>query len=212
VASVEKNFLSPHPLSYLSSAKKRSRKAAALMHGVESRHHAAGHSNATGGQTTRAVIPCSSLRSRPPACRLSERLGARQKDICGRSCISCVYLRILRQYFADLFCGNALSVVATGFADKGSRADHFTRHGADFGASSEAAYELLAIQFMNGGLSATIIEGVRRSNGDLIRFDRTTQAFAVMRSDGIIRTFFKADPAIHGLSSNLKYFQNECLK
>jgi len=103
-------------------------------------------------------------------------------------------------------------MVATGFVDASSRADHFKRHGGDFGASSEQAYESLARQFLNGPLGATILEGVRRSNGDVIRFDRVTQTFAVMRVDGIIKTFFKPDPGIHGFRSNLRYFQVECLR
>lgn len=103
-------------------------------------------------------------------------------------------------------------MAATGFVDAASRADHFKRHGADFGATSEQAYESMARQFLNGPLSVTIVEGVRRSNGDVIRFDRVTQAFAVMRADGVIKTFFKPDPWIHGYRSNLMYFQVECLR
>lgn len=92
------------------------------------------------------------------------------------------------------------------------RADHFKKHGKDFRARSPIEYEQMAVAFLKGRKEAHIIEGTRRSNGDIIRFHRISQAFAVMGRDGIIKTFYKPDPEWHGFRSNWAYFRNECRK
>ena len=105
-----------------------------------------------------------------------------------------------------------MTIVAIGFASAADRADHFKLHGEDFGATSEFEYEGMAVAFLNAPRDAQIVEGIRRGNGDTVRFHRVTQTFAVMRSDGIVKTFYKPNPAWHGFGSNLAYFQNECAK
>lgn len=102
--------------------------------------------------------------------------------------------------------------IASGFASASDRADHFERHGEDFAARSEVDYEQMAVSFLNAARTSDILEGTRRSNSDTIRFDRISQAFAVMSSDGIVKTFYKPDPTWHGFHSNLAYFRNECTK
>jgi len=79
------------------------------------------------------------------------------------------------------FGARPVLAAATRFDDDASRADHFQRHGRDFGAKDALEYETLARKFLNGPLRATMQQCVRRGNGDLIRFDAVTQAFAVMR-------------------------------
>ncbi len=105
-----------------------------------------------------------------------------------------------------------MSVAATGFEDAASKADHFRRQGEDFAAESEAEYQEMARGFLNGPLTATAVRCIRRGNGDLIRYDKATEAFAVMRNDGIIKTFYKPQVNWHGFLSNLAYFQAECAK
>jgi filamentous hemagglutinin len=102
--------------------------------------------------------------------------------------------------------------VAIGFEDASSRADHYERHGAEFGITSEFDYERAACDFLNGPLDASILRCVRQGNGDSIRYNMITQAFAVMRSDGILKTFYKPQVSWHKFSSNLVYFQVECKK
>ena len=102
--------------------------------------------------------------------------------------------------------------IARAFADSGSRADHFQRHGSEFGASSEDEYERMAREYLNTEASISVLDCIRLGNGDIIKYDIASQAFAVMRKDGIIRTFFKPDPAWHGFPSHLEYFQVECDK
>jgi pyocin large subunit-like protein len=45
-----------------------------------------------------------------------------------------------------------------------------------------------------------------RANGDVVRFDPSTNAFGVMDKTGTPRTFYKPDPAKHGYATNLDYF------
>jgi pyocin large subunit-like protein len=101
---------------------------------------------------------------------------------------------------------------AIGFEDASSRADHYERHGAEFGITSEFDYEQAARDFLNGPIGATILRCVRQGNGDIIRYDIITHAFAVMRSDGIVKTFYKPRVSWHRYSSNVAYFQAECKK
>ena len=105
-----------------------------------------------------------------------------------------------------------MAAIAIGFASPSDRADHFKNHGDDFGAASEFEYERMAVAFLNAPKDAHILQGTRFGNGDIIRFHTVTEAFAVMRSDGIVKTFYKPDPAWHGFSTNLAYFKNECAK
>jgi pyocin large subunit-like protein len=46
-----------------------------------------------------------------------------------------------------------------------------------------------------------------RTNGDIVRFNPVTNEFGVARADGVIRTYFKPDPAVHGFPTNLDYFK-----
>jgi filamentous hemagglutinin len=108
-----------------------------------------------------------------------------------------------------------VSGIATTFEDEASKADHFQRHGSDFGAKTADEYEKMARDFLNAPLDASVgnvLECVRRGNGDTIRSDTTSEAFAIMRRDGTIRTFYKPKVAWHGYCANLFYFQAECAK
>jgi filamentous hemagglutinin len=106
-----------------------------------------------------------------------------------------------------------LAILATTFATLWKRSDHWYDHQTEFPEiADEVEYERCAVEFLNAPLGPTMVEGVRSSNGDTIRYDRATQNFAVMQDDGMIRTFFRPSRNWHGLSSNLEYFQNECAK
>lgn len=88
-------------------------------------------------------------------------------------------------------------------------ADHFKRHGHKLGAKTAAEYELLADQFLGGTKSSTTLEHIRHQ-GDLIRYDYKSDEFGILSNSGVIRTYFKPDPSIHGLATNADYFRHEC--
>ena len=45
--------------------------------------------------------------------------------------------------------------------------------------------------------------------GDTVRFDPETDEFGVISADGIIRTYYRPDPDLHGFATNLDYFNSE---
>jgi hypothetical protein len=55
------------------------------------------------------------------------------------------------------------------------------------------------------GGAITLLETIR-PNGDVVRYDPTTDEFGVVNADGTIRTYYKPDPAVHGYPTNLDYF------
>ena len=81
---------------------------------------------------------------------------------------------------------------------------HFKDHGADFGARNAVDYTRKARDFLRNPSAGVLSK--TRANGDVVRFDPTTNAFGVMDKTGAPRTFYKADPAKHGYPTNLDYF------
>lgn len=102
--------------------------------------------------------------------------------------------------------------------------NHFQLHGSDFGAATAGDYELLASQFLTSPLVSPKLEH-KRSLGDLVRFDPSTNHFGTMRGS-IIRTFFIPVPCItlppaeraaartakkcHDYTTNLLYYRATC--
>ncbi|HTC93412.1 MAG TPA: RHS repeat-associated core domain-containing protein [Terriglobales bacterium] len=101
----------------------------------------------------------------------------------------------------------AVAAMAVGhFANGALLESHFADHGTDFGAKTKAEYEQQASKFLNGPRGSGVLEKIRPSNGDIVRYNPATEEFGVARADGTIRTYFKPDPAVHGLPTNLDYF------
>jgi hypothetical protein len=99
-----------------------------------------------------------------------------------------------------------------GFASPYLLEDHFDSHRSDFDAASEEEYEDLADEFLGGRRRDSTLECKRTRNGDVIRYDTATREFGIVSHDGIIKTYFKPNPAIHGEPTNLEYFHKECRK
>lgn len=98
------------------------------------------------------------------------------------------------------------------FANSHERADHFKKHGADFGAKSDRQYEAMADAFLLGSKSSTALD-YTRSQGDVVRFDPVTDEFGVLSATGEVRTYFKPVPGVtHARSTNLEYFEVSCLR
>ena len=118
-----------------------------------------------------------------------------------------------------------MALSTKGFLNSRQLNRHFSEHGADFGASNVADYEKMADEFLGGPLAADVKE-CKRSRGDRVRYSPTTQAYGVIDSNDVIRTFFKPVPCIslpdsqraaiklagrcHSQANNLMYFQEEC--
>jgi hypothetical protein len=82
---------------------------------------------------------------------------------------------------------------------------HFGAHGADFPSASNALqYVDEAQTFLRTPPSGTLT--TIRTNGDIVRYNPTTNNFGVMDAASNPRTFFKPDPAVHGYPTNMDYF------
>ena len=104
--------------------------------------------------------------------------------------------------------GGGVFSLGGGFANESTLLDHFARHGAELGAESASEYAAQAENFLKGPLAEGGLERIR-INGDLVRFNPATDEFGVLSQKGVIRTYFKPDPAVHGFTSNLEYFNGQ---
>jgi len=77
-----------------------------------------------------------------------------------------------------------------GFRSGAQLNEHFQKHGAEFGRISRAEYLRLAQSLRDAPVGGSI-EEIRRTDGTVSRFDRSTGAFIAFDRDGTIRTFFK---------------------
>jgi pyocin large subunit-like protein len=82
---------------------------------------------------------------------------------------------------------------------------HFKKHGGEFeDVQNSLQYVRKARDFFDNPTSTTLSHA--RTNGDVVRFDPVTDNFGVMTKAGTPRTFFRPDPAQHGYSTNLDYY------
>lgn len=82
---------------------------------------------------------------------------------------------------------------------------HWVKHGSDFPNLLNAKqYVEQATDFLrNPGPN---VQTIIRGNGDVVRFDPTTDEFGVMTKDGVPKTYYIPDPAAHGFPTNQDYF------
>jgi hypothetical protein len=77
-----------------------------------------------------------------------------------------------------------------GFANRDRLAEHYDKHGNEFGDISQQEYLRRAQALRDAPAGGTILEAVRR-DGVVTRFDRRSGAFIAFSSRGVIRTFFR---------------------
>jgi pyocin large subunit-like protein len=77
-----------------------------------------------------------------------------------------------------------------GFRSRAQFNEHFQKHGAEFGHITQNEYLRLA-QALRDAPAGGSIEEIRRDDGTVSRFDRSTGAFIAFNRDSTIRTFFK---------------------
>src|SRR5262249_24311538 len=92
-----------------------------------------------------------------------------------------------------------------GFRTQAALLLHHTKHHAEFGGLTVDEYETRADAFVGGPLGAHTLHAVR-VNGDIVRYNTQTQEYAALAGDGFIKTYMIPNPAIHGLPTNLDYF------
>jgi hypothetical protein len=79
---------------------------------------------------------------------------------------------------------------AIGFRSRKNLAEHFDKHGREFGDVTLAAYLEQAQALRDASVSNRVLE-IRRDDGVVSRFDRDSGSFLAFNLDGTIRTFFR---------------------
>jgi len=104
--------------------------------------------------------------------------------------------------------GGAKASIWSSGRELGSAANalkHWKNHGAEFPWLNNAKeYVEESARFLRSPPPGTLTKV--RANGDVVRYDPTTNTFGVLDKDGSPRTMFKPDPAKHGYPSNMEYF------
>lgn len=83
----------------------------------------------------------------------------------------------------------AMACGGPGFRSRRQFADHYQKHGAEFGSVSKAQFLCLAQDLRDATAGGSILE-IKRSDGAITRFDRKHGYFGAFNADGTIRTFF----------------------
>jgi pyocin large subunit-like protein len=83
-------------------------------------------------------------------------------------------------------------VVRAGDFAPGQLETHYLKHGYQFGNITQGQYLENARKLLNAPTGNDLL-GKTRSNGDILHYRVSTGEFAVMASDGRIRTYFKTD-------------------
>jgi hypothetical protein len=82
---------------------------------------------------------------------------------------------------------------------------HFRSHGADFpDVTTVEEYVNKAWAFLHDPPAGTL--WLRRTNGDIVRYQPSTNTFGILDAGGIPRSFYKPDPSFHNEPTNLEYF------
>jgi len=79
-----------------------------------------------------------------------------------------------------------------GFRTHEGLAEHYRKHGLEFGSISMDRYLRLAQALRDRPAGGLILEAVR-GDGVIVRYDKSSGAFIAFNRDGTIRTFFRPD-------------------
>ncbi|MDU1937864.1 hypothetical protein [Clostridium sp.] len=86
---------------------------------------------------------------------------------------------------------------------------HFDKHvikQGEFGNITKDDYLKLANEFIDS--SGKNILSRTASNGDILKFNNKTNEFSIVTKDGVVRTYHKLNPQIHGKGTNLDYWNS----
>lgn len=84
-------------------------------------------------------------------------------------------------------------------------ATHWEKHGAEFpNFNSANAYYKGATDFVTTPPAGTLVKTA--PNGDVLLYNPATNTFGVRTTDGLPRTMFKPEPAQHGYSTNIDFW------
>jgi hypothetical protein len=78
-----------------------------------------------------------------------------------------------------------------GFRTRAKLDEHFAKHGREFGRLTIEDYVAMAQRLRDAPPGGDVLEIVRKTDGVISRYDRSSGAFLAVDPDGTIRTFFK---------------------
>jgi hypothetical protein len=85
---------------------------------------------------------------------------------------------------------------------------HFDDHGADFGATDQIDYARRAHEFLQRAQRENLPRKIDDQGVSRI-YDPATNTFGAYNPDGTTRTFYTPDPAVHGLPTNMDYWNSQ---
>ncbi len=93
----------------------------------------------------------------------------------------------------------------TTWVNQKTLADHFKRHGTDFGSRSAQHYADQASDFLRSSQTQRLPTKIA-PDGTIRVYDPATNTFGSYTSGGATRTFYKPDPTMHPFKTNLDYW------
>ena len=82
---------------------------------------------------------------------------------------------------------------------------HWKKHGSEFPDLQNAKQYVDAAKKFTGTPPAGTLTKVR-PDGSTVMYNTSTNTFAIKNANGVPQTMFKPDPAVHGYSNNMDYF------
>lgn len=101
-----------------------------------------------------------------------------------------------------------MPLLTRGFLTDDDLNDHFTKHvivqGDIAGVATETEYLEMADNFCGGVMDANTEDHIRSTDGARLIYNRVTNEFGIVGSDGFIRTYYKP-------SAGERYFRRQCI-
>lgn len=145
---------------------------------------------ATLGVATPVAIPLTVVGATQMAVAASQAAGAAALMVSGASGGATPSKEAATESVAGTSGTTGVQTRANGFKS-GELEAHHAKHAAEWQPPpTRQQYLARARQLLNEPATDNIL-GHQRSNGDIMRYNKTTNDFAVMRSDGTIRTLFR---------------------
>lgn len=107
-------------------------------------------------------------------------------------------------YVPDSYRGG--SGISSFWLDQYALISQFEANISGFIGITAEQYGDRAIGLFEAKLGSTVLE--TQNGSETIRFNTETNEFAIRGGDGAIKTYFIADPKVHGWETNLEFFEN----
>jgi hypothetical protein len=94
------------------------------------------------------------------------------------------------------------------WGDQASLADHYARHGGDFGATSPDEYASQASRFLQRSQAERLPTKIE-SDGTIRTYDPNTNEFGSYNPNGSTKTYYAPNTNVHGYPSNWDYWVHQ---